>query len=183
MKWIARVLWLCSLCGVAAAERLRNLFLVGDSISFYYTPDLQADLAGEASLTRKIIDTTEPIATQLGDPNVQGGDSRMVLQYLRGRFQEGGFRPEVVLVNCGLHDIKRDPKTKVIAVEAPEYAANLKAIEALVRSHGAKLVWINTTPSTTPGIMRFPNSSFAITPTWCAITKSQLGFTPRLTYL
>jgi lysophospholipase L1-like esterase len=146
MKWFARVLWLCSLCAVAGAEELPKLFLVGDSISIYYTPILDADLANEASLTRKMSAAPESIPVQLGDPNVQGGNSRMVLEYLRGRFQEEGFHPEVVLVNCGLHDIKRVPKTNVIAVEAGEYELNLKAIEDLVRSHHAKLVWISTTP-------------------------------------
>jgi lysophospholipase L1-like esterase len=146
MKWIARIVWLCSLCVVAGAEELPKLFLVGDSISIYYTPILQADLAGEANLTRKTSAAPESIAVQLGDPNVQGGNSRMVLEYLRGRFQEEGFHPEVVLVNCGLHDVKRVPKTNVIAIDAAEYEANLKAIEDLVRSHRAKLVWISTTP-------------------------------------
>jgi lysophospholipase L1-like esterase len=146
MKWIAQILWLCSLCAVASAEELPKLFLVGDSISIYYTPILQADLAGEASLTRKTSAAPESIAVQLGDPNVQGGNSRMVLEYLRGRFQDEGFHPGVVLVNCGLHDVKRVPKTNVVAIDAAEYEANLKAIEDLVRSHRAKLVWISTTP-------------------------------------
>ncbi len=146
MKWLARILWLCSLCAVAGAEELPKLFLVGDSISIYYTPLLQADLAGEASLSRKMSTAPESIPVQLGDPNVQGGNSRMVLEYLRGRFHEAAFDPEVVLVNCGLHDIKRDPKTNVIAIDTAEYERNLKAIEDLVRSHHAKLVWISTTP-------------------------------------
>jgi lysophospholipase L1-like esterase len=146
MKWIARLLWFCSLCAVASAEELPKLFLVGDSISIYYTPILEADLAGEANLSRKMSVAPESIPVQLGDPNVQGGNSRMVLEYLRGRFQDEGFHPEVVLVNCGLHDIKRVPKTNAIAIDAAEYQANLKAIEGLVRSHHAKLVWISTTP-------------------------------------
>jgi hypothetical protein len=146
MKSITLILWLLSLSAVARAQDLPQLFLVGDSISIYYTPNLQADLAGEAVLTRKMSAAPESIPVQLGDPNVQGGNSRMVLEYLRGRYQDAAFRPQVVLVNCGLHDIKRIPKTNVIAVDATEYVNNLKAIEDLVRSHHAALVWINTTP-------------------------------------
>jgi lysophospholipase L1-like esterase len=99
-----------------------------------------------ANLSRKMSAQPETIPVQLGDPNVQGGDSRMVLQYLRSRYQDSGFKPDVVLINCGLHDVKRIPKTGKIAVEASEYEANLNDIERLIRLHGGKMIWISTTP-------------------------------------
>lgn len=70
----------------------------------------------------------------------------MVLNYLRKRFGDGGFRPDVVLLNCGLHDIKRDPKTHAIAIDPQEYESNLNAIVDLLRSNRVDIVWINTTP-------------------------------------
>src|ERR1700761_3800848 len=100
MKSITLILCLLGLCAVTGAEELPKLFLVGDSISIYYTPNLQADLAGEAILSRKMSASPESIPVQLGDPNVQGGNSRMVLEYLRGRYQDAAFQPQVVLVNC-----------------------------------------------------------------------------------
>ena len=146
MKLLAALLWLFVLCISSSAQQAADVFLVGDSISIYYTPDLTDDLAGIANLSRKMSATPESIEVQLGDPNVQGGDSRMVLTFLHDRYRSIAFRPQVVLVNCGLHDVKHDPKTGIIAVDLQEYEANLRAIEGLVRAHGARLVWINSTP-------------------------------------
>ena len=144
-KSFARLLLILCVCQFGSSQQLQKLFLVGDSISIYYTPYLQADTANLVQFSRKTSPAPEPIAQQLGDPNVQGGDSRMVLKYLRGRYEDSGFRP-VVVINCGLHDIKRIPRTNAIAVEETEYHDNLAAILALVRARGAELVWINTTP-------------------------------------
>ncbi|MDR3577804.1 MAG: SGNH/GDSL hydrolase family protein [Anaerolineaceae bacterium] len=143
---LAFILFFCSISIAVGAQQLPNLFLVGDSISIYYTPALKDDLAGMANLSRKMSVQPETIPVQLGDPNVQGGDSRMVLQYLQSRYQNSGFKPETVLINCGLHDIKRDQKTGKVAVDAKEYESNLNAIERLIGSHGGKMLWISTTP-------------------------------------
>ena len=146
MRWFARLLLVLCMDQFCSSQQLPKLFLVGDSISIYYTPYLQADTANLVQFSRKTSPTPESIAQQLSDPNVQGGDSRMVLKYLRGRYEDISFHPDVVVINCGLHDIKRIPKTDAIAVDVPEYQDNLSAILALVRSKGGQLVWINTTP-------------------------------------
>ncbi len=146
MKRLAQLVVTLCMCHLGSSQQLPKLFLVGDSISIYYTPFLQGDVANLVQFSRKGSPTTETIAQQLGDPNSQGGNSRMVLEYLKGRYTESTFRPQVVVINCGLHDIKRIPKTNVIAIDAAEYHDNLAAILALVRSKGGQLVWINTTP-------------------------------------
>jgi hypothetical protein len=134
-------------CGVSQiSQPLPELFLVGDSISIYYTPDLKVDLESEFALARKSSPNPESIADQLSDPQAQGGDSRMVLAYLKTRFADPGFHPLAVLINCGLHDIKRNPKTSTIAVSANEYEDNLRAIISLLQSHDVSAIWINTTP-------------------------------------
>src|ERR1700712_3870028 len=94
MKWALLLLCCLICCGAAVGQQLPSVFLVGDSISIYYSPDLQSNLAGEASFSRKTSATPEPISVQLGDPAVQGGDSRAVLAYLRGRLQETTFHPD-----------------------------------------------------------------------------------------
>ncbi|MDE1176030.1 MAG: SGNH/GDSL hydrolase family protein [Edaphobacter sp.] len=132
------------LCGVA--QNLPKLFLVGDSISIYYTPFLQSDVANIYSFSRKTSPKPESIAQQLSDPEVQGGNSRMVLEYLQKRYEQEDFRPDVVLINCGLHDIKRIPQTNAIAIDPSEYRSNLEKMIALVRKHHGKIVWINSTP-------------------------------------
>jgi hypothetical protein len=150
MKWSRQIFLALCVCLCASvpgcSQQLPRLFLVGDSISIYYTPFLQADTANFAQFSRKTSPLPESLPQQLSDPSVQGGDSRMVLKYLKDRYADADFRPEIVAVNCGLHDIKRVPKTNSIAVDAPEYRDNLAAILALVRSKGGQLVWINTTP-------------------------------------
>lgn len=75
-----------------------------------------------------------------------GGDSRMVLEYLRLKLQDRNFRPDVLLLNCGLHDIKRNPNTNAIQVEADNYRRNLEAILQLLQSRGIALIWMRTTP-------------------------------------
>jgi hypothetical protein len=130
----------------APCQQLPKLFLVGDSISIYYTPFLETDLSLTYSFSRKTSPKTESIAEQLGDPNVQGGNSRMVLEYLQKRYSEPDFRPDIVMLNAGLHDIKRIPESNAIAIDPAEYQSNLEKIAALVRQNHAKLIWINTTP-------------------------------------
>jgi lysophospholipase L1-like esterase len=70
----------------------------------------------------------------------------MVLDYLEKRYSKPGFEPDVVLINCGLHDIKRVPQTNAIAIDSAEYRANLEKMIALIRRHHGKIVWISTTP-------------------------------------
>jgi hypothetical protein len=62
------------------------------------------------------------------------------------RFNDDRFHPDIVLVNCGLHDIKRNLKTNVIAIDSNEYRKNLIAIFGLLHSHKARVMWISTTP-------------------------------------
>jgi len=140
------LIFCCTASLSAKAQNLPKLFLVGDSISIYYTPYLERDVASEYSFGRKTSAAPESIDEQLKDPNVQGGNSQMVLDYLKMRYAQSGFAPDVVLINCGLHDIKRTPKTNAIAIDAAHYRSNLQQILGLVRSHHGKLVWVSTTP-------------------------------------
>lgn len=140
------LLFYLAVCLTAPCQQLPKLFLVGDSISIYYTPYLDTDLSGIYSFSRKISSKPESIADQLKDPDVQGGNSRMVLEYLQKRYSEPDFQPDVVMFNCGLHDIKRTPQSNAIAVDATEYQSNLKKIVTLLRQHHARTIWISTTP-------------------------------------
>jgi lysophospholipase L1-like esterase len=128
------------------AENLPKLFLVGDSISIYYTPYLETDVSNHYKFSRKTSPAPETIAEQLSDPNVQGGNSRMVLEYLEKRYSESNFAPDIVLINTGLHDIKRIPQTNVVAIASTEYRTNLEKIISLVRKHHGRIIWISTTP-------------------------------------
>ena len=124
---------------------LPEVFLIGDSISMYYGPYLQKYLAGSYTLLRK--EDNGHAADNLDIPTgANGGDSHMVLQYLQIKERDPAFRPDILLLNCGLHDIKRDPVTKKIQVDSSSYRRNLEAIYDITRKLGIRLVWINTTP-------------------------------------
>lgn len=121
-----------------------HIFLIGDSISVQYWPYLKEYMTPWADMERKKDDGNAE--KNLDVPTgANGGDSRMVLEYLRARFKDTSFRPDYLLINCGLHDIKHNPQTGVIQVEADEYRKNLNAIFTLLNEKNVRPVWIRTT--------------------------------------
>lgn len=111
------------------SPELPKVVLIGDSIRLGYT-------APVAKRLEKIAQVISP------EPN--GGDSANVLAHLDEWALRG--RPVLVHLNCGLHDLKRDKKTKQFQVSLEQYQANLREIITRVRASGAALVFANTTP-------------------------------------
>lgn len=122
---------------------MTSFFLLGDSISIQYGPHLAEHVRPFGTLSRK-----EGPEGNLDVPEGQnGGDSGMCLRYLRHRFADASFRPDWLLLNCGLHDIKRPPTDEPLHQVPPErYRANLTAIFDLARDRGQRICWIRTTP-------------------------------------
>lgn len=117
-----------------------SLHLVGDSISIQYHPHLERHLAGAIAYSRKSGDHGN-----LDNPQgANGGDSAMVLAYLRG-CRAAGWSWDALAVNCGLHDIKTVPGTQSRQVPNDAYRANLQAIVAESRALAPRLIWIRTT--------------------------------------
>lgn len=128
----------------SAGPKLPKLFLIGDSISIQYGPYLQEYLNGIAELERKEDDGSAE--KNLDVPTgTNGGDSRMVLAYLRKKVTDRAFKPDYVLLNCGLHDIKRDVSNTGTQVDSGAYRQNLLAIHNLLSTHGIQLIWMRTT--------------------------------------
>jgi lysophospholipase L1-like esterase len=124
---------------------LPKLFVIGDSISIYYGPYLEKYLQGIALYERKQDDGTGN--TNLDYPTgANGGDSGMVLKYLLHKLDEPGFNPDYLLLNCGLHDIKRNAATREIQVVEEEYTKNLETIFQLLKKKNIRLIWMRTTP-------------------------------------
>lgn len=129
----------------AIANKLR-VFVIGDSISQQYGPYLETSLAPRFAYDRKR-DAGSDVSVNLDIPKgANGGDSAMVLAYLRVRREQDPIQADVLLVNCGLHDIKRHPQTRAIQVELPAYIANLRAILAEAAAQNLQVVWMRTTP-------------------------------------
>lgn len=118
-----------------------KIFLLGDSISIHYGPDLKKFLDGIADLEQKKSETI-----QGKEFSRNGGDSRRVLAYLTAKIKEPDFNPDYLLLNCGLHDIGRDTLTKELQVPLDEYRKNLESIVELVQKKKIAIIWITITP-------------------------------------
>ncbi len=123
---------------------MKHLFVIGDSISCYYGKYLRDMLAGICGYDRKgsahkLKDLDD------GTDGINGGNSRMVIKYLRERTQRSGFAPDYLMINCGLHDIKKGAGGDC-AVPAGEYADNLRTIVSLANGISCRMIWVRTTP-------------------------------------
>ncbi len=109
---------------------LPRVVLVGDSIRLGYAGRVAERLAGKAVVI---------------SPAENGGDSANVLAHL----DEWVLRqkPDVVHLNCGLHDLKRSKADGRHQVELDRYAENLRRIVTRIRAGSdAALVFADTTP-------------------------------------
>ncbi|MCY3668686.1 MAG: SGNH/GDSL hydrolase family protein [Gemmatimonadetes bacterium] len=110
-------------------NNLPLIVLIGDSIRMGYQDHVASELAGRA---------------EVWVPEENGGDSRNVLAHL----DQWVFarQPDLVHVNCGLHDLKR---AFGAASEVPlaEYEGNVRQIlQRLQRELNGAVVWATTTP-------------------------------------
>ena len=133
VRLLALTLLLLVAAPVAAqppAAPLPKVVLVGDSIRLGYAPLVAKKLEGKAVVV---------------SPAANGGDSANVLKHLDEWVARE--RPDLVHVNCGLHDLKLGKATKKHQVELDDYRQNLRRIVDRIRSEtGATVVFANTTP-------------------------------------
>ena len=125
---------------------MKNIFLIGDSISLYYHKYLKEILNGKAYYSRK--GNEDEIKSALNTPNnpygANGGDSNLVVNYMENMV-ENGKKYDLLLVNCGLHDIRVDRETLKRQVSEQKYKQNIEKIVELALKISNKLIWINTT--------------------------------------
>lgn len=123
---------------------LPEVFLIGDSIAGHYRPYLEKYISDFARLNWKR-DNGQAEKNLDVPTGSNGGDSRMVLEYLKQKMKDRSFEPEYLLLNCGLHDIKHDPKTGKIQITEEDYKRNLEEIVRIIGERNIKLVWVKTT--------------------------------------
>lgn len=125
---------------MSSAGELPSVFVLGDSISLHYGPYLAEALGVRFRYDRK---RAPDGAT---DPNeANGGDSTQVLAFLRS--PAGQSIPQgLLLLNCGLHDIKLRPDQPGCQVPLDAYATNLEGILRECRLKSWRAVWVRTTP-------------------------------------
>jgi hypothetical protein len=123
---------------------LPTVFVVGDSISVQYHPFLERALCGFAILKRK-----SGMEEAMKDLNVavgaNGGDSSNCLAYLGSMVKSGEFSPHLLLLNCGLHDVKCKTNGRTTQVAADQYERNLTDIVNLIAGARIPLAWMRTT--------------------------------------
>ena len=109
---------------------MKRIILVGDSIRMGYQETVRAELVGWADVWR---------------PEQNGGTSENVLAHL----DEWAItrQPDVLHLNCGLHDLTREFGQDTAAVPLDAYAKNVQAILTRVKTEtNAIVVWALTTP-------------------------------------
>jgi lysophospholipase L1-like esterase len=109
------------------AKPLPKVLLVGDSITGYYTPDVQRQLTNVAQASRLFRSTSRNFLTNLDEVIAA--------------------KPDVLHLNCGLWDMIILTNTGKPQVSLDEYKSNLgKIFERLRQETHATLIWSTTTP-------------------------------------
>ena len=127
--------------------RLPKVFVLGSSQTIQFGPYLEKELDGRFRYDRKRDSGGERAEDNLDIPQgASGGDSSMVLAYLRQRRLHDPIDADILLLQCGLHDIKTDPATGRKQVSIDRFESNLR--EALKEASllGLKVVWLRITP-------------------------------------
>jgi len=109
---------------------MKSVILIGDSIRMGYQPTVE-QLLGEKA--------------QLWAPQENGGTSANVLAHLDEWVLSRS--PDILHLNCGLHDIKTEFGAASQAVPLAEYEANLRqSVVRIVEQGTIQLIWATTTP-------------------------------------
>jgi lysophospholipase L1-like esterase/dienelactone hydrolase len=110
-------------------QDLPRVLLIGDSIRLGYAPIVIKKLAGKAEIL---------------SPESTGMDTPGTLKQLDKWLDDG--KPLIVHFNCGLHDLKFNPKTQTHQVPIEQYEANLKLIVERLRKATPHVIFASTTP-------------------------------------
>jgi lysophospholipase L1-like esterase len=122
-----------------------KIYVIGDSISIQYGPYLKQYLDGVMDYARKEGETAALLNLDI-PMGANGGDSSRVLAFMKALAGAGGVDADLLLVNCGLHDIKRFPDTANFQIPIADYRRNLQEIAAVAGEMRKRLAWIRTTP-------------------------------------
>lgn len=123
--------------------KCEKIFVIGDSISCYYGEYLEPMLAGLLEYDRKG-GTNKLVDLDDCTDGINGGDSSMVLAYLKSVVEMEFFQPDYLMLNCGIHDTKTSENG--LQVPLVQYQSNLEAILDIAKTHGIKVIWVRTTP-------------------------------------
>ena len=143
----------------------RKVFVIGDSASMHYGSFLKKMIEDKFQYDRKrgkeqaLMDLDKPIGAN-------AGDSRMVLEYLEEEFKKN-TRYDILLINCGLHDIRVDRFSNKVQIGLDEYKINLNKIMRISKEMANIIIWIGLTPiideihnSRSEGFLRYSKDAY-----------------------
>lgn len=106
-----------------------DVVLIGDSIRMGYEATVRAQLPN----------------LDIWSPEQNGGDSRRIRENLNAWAKV--HTPQIIHINCGLHDLKKDFETATPSVPLNEYIENVTHILTHLQNETeATLIWALTTP-------------------------------------
>ena len=124
---------------------MKNLLALGDSISIQYEPYLKKAVEGHMDvLARDGITTAQRDLDEAAGANM--GDSKKLLEYIQSWRTQTASQVDMLLFNCGLHDLRTDPLSHKKQVPLEQYRQNLIAIGNELNEYSCTCVWITTTP-------------------------------------
>ena len=127
--------------------RRPGVFVLGSSQTIQFGPYLEKKLDGIFRYDRKRDSGGERAEDNLDIPQgASGGDSSMVLAYLRQRRHNNPIDADILLLQCGLHDIKTEPSTGRKQVPIHQFESNLQEALKEAEQMGLKVAWLRITP-------------------------------------
>jgi lysophospholipase L1-like esterase len=109
---------------------MKSVILIGDSIRMGYQPTVEQLLGKHA---------------QIWAPQENGGTSANVLAHLEEWVLSRC--PDILHLNCGLHDVKTEFGAASQGIPLDEYEANLRQIVGRIVAQGSiQMIWAATTP-------------------------------------
>jgi len=129
---------------LGSSKTLKTFFVIGDSISLQYGPDLKKMVAGV--FDSRPADQVSPANQDPESPvGVYAGDSNALVACIDARSQELASY-DLLLLNSGLHDLRTNPETRARQVEIAAYRPNLEVALQHIHEIGVQPIWITTTP-------------------------------------
>ena len=109
---------------------MKKLVLVGDSIRMGYQAYVRNELSG---------------LSDVWAPEQNGGNSTNIQQHLDKWIISQAA--DVIHINCGLHDLKRDFDAEETAIPLVQYQANLRDfLGRILQETQSTVIWATTTP-------------------------------------
>ena len=126
-------------------KRMKSIMVMGDSISIHYGAYLINMLKSKFEvITREITDEAHQNLNLAVGGNC--GDSGHLNVMLDKYLKDENYNFDILIFNCGLHDLRTDLDTGSKQVELPIYSKNLHAALEKLKKYHITPVWLRTTP-------------------------------------